>query len=855
MTVGPALTTALMAARLRDVDEALSRKLHAVNVQLSRRGGVAGTTRVRIQPTDRRVLALVRAAREMVAGPDPVPLPASNPLAPGPSAFAVLGSAGFELPAYADMFAAFPGWRAQVIRRGTEQPFESLVEVPTSAFLQAVGVRTRAAAGADADAVARAEAFTMGLAAALAHETVVSPLRRGAYGRRTGKPWHRRQPADAIRADMEASLRRLVGGPDPVSVFRQWWPTAERAAPLFTPYHEALEATYGLEARATTAAEAFGVGGPALTPERVTAGYRRLLADQVPWSMGEWFGVLTPFLLAPAVTLAVGGATVPGMQAFFRVDPVSERSFSDLITLGDFVNSITPFIASMIMWANVPDQPREPFASALWTFLARTGITAGWIGATAAGNPDAGVRWGLAGAELGLDVYQLIRFLVARGARQPGPAVVFGVNNIPALGTAVTLAHAGLAKAAVAVAKEAGASDDAAAAAGWVTMGLTSVGLWLGLGLPLAKALARGGGWMSWFATDDLPSLRGGLGAGRADDTIDAAAVFDDSALWHDPATAAPTLAELRYPTGSRPLVKVWRASGSPDLQISASGHVVTIRNGTTDTPVPLGPGARTVGDLVAALTNVPGVLAAPADTVVAYDLPWPAILSGPADGADPRPPAGDPAHTAFVPIPADEAHPYLLRHAPDDVLATRVGAAGVRRSAFDGLRGVPRGALGDVDDTALGTSADLALLLGLGMASRLRVVTPVTPAPDPVLVPAPLPAIAAALRPVDQVFRRWNLDHRRVNEWRTIVAGAAPPDVAAPADATLATGAQIAHAMGWVPLWRAWLRVAADLEQDTASARSSPDTPVVVTADGVSIRPTNAQLTAAMRYLLDLDP
>jgi hypothetical protein len=511
----------------------------------------------------------------------------------------------------------------------------------------------------------------------------------------------------------------------------------------------------------------------------------------------------------------------------------------------------------MVMWANVPDQPREPFISALWTFLARFAMTMAWlptIGSTT-NDPSVGARWGLAGGSLGLDVYQLIRFLVARGARQPGPAVVFGIQNITAVMTVVTLAHAGLARGMVALAKEAGADDSAASIAGWATMGASGVGLWLGLGLPLAKALSRGGGWMSWFVTDDLPSLRGAIGGPAATDTMDAAALFDDSTLWHDPATAVPGLADLRYPTGNRPLVKVWRDSGSPELQISHRDHVVTIRNGATETPLTIGPGVRTVAEIVSLLTGVAGVLAAPADAEVAYDLPWPATVAGPADQADPRPPAGDAAHGAFVPIPDDPDKPYLLRHAPDEALTSRFSARGNRRSPFDGLRGVPRAGLGDADDTVHGTSADLALLLGLGMASRMRNVTPLTPAPDPVLVPAPPPAVAARIGNVNQVFRRWNLDHRRVNEWRTIVAGGAAGEGPAPADATLADGFRVAHAMGWVPLWRAWLRVAADAQEDTASTTISDDTPFVQAADGTRFRPTNAQLTAAMRYVLDLDP
>ena len=73
---------------------------------------------------------------------------------------------------------------------------------------------------------------------------------------------------------------------------------------------------------------------------------------------------------------------------------------------------------------------------------------------------------------LGLDVYALDPpGSPLGGDRQPGPAVAFGVQNITAVMTLVTLAQAGLVKGIVGVAKAAGADDDAASIPGWVTMG------------------------------------------------------------------------------------------------------------------------------------------------------------------------------------------------------------------------------------------------------------------------------------------------------------------------------------------------------------------------------------------------
>src|SRR5207248_6134161 len=117
----------------------------------------------------------------------------------------------------------------------------------------------------------------------------------------------------------------------------------------------------------------------------------------------------------------------------------------------------------------------------------------------------------------------------------------------------------------------------------------------------------------------------------------------------------------------------------------------------------------------------------------------------------------------------------------------------------------------------------------------------------------------ARTLAPVFQVFRQWNLDERRVNEWRMLVQGGAErdqPDPAhadpamrpnpAPGAAPYTSAAQsapaappaptpeaVARALGWVPLWRAWSRMAADVTANTASTEPMSYTPAVGFANG----------------------
>jgi hypothetical protein len=854
--VQPAAVVALTNARLRDASEALSRKLNATTVNVKAGGVSSGVARSRFGATERRVLGLLTAASEMLGGADQAAVPITSPLYPGPSRFAVLGSSGFELASYADMLSEGGDWRSSMLRRGTPDPQRSLVVVPTTTFVNAAGAAAVAAAGqrpqAERDAAKkRAEAFTLGLMSAVAHGVTFGPVQRGERQRFTSRQWSRHQPGAMLSAADAAFLTRVIGGDSPSTQFRRWWPTAAEAAPFLPGLFSALDSAYKPDHRdpgavgwPTFESDLRKHPGPALSAARLAAGYERLLSDTSPWGAGAWFGVLTPFLLSPTISLLLGLALPNAPRFFSPDDPLTDSAFTELFTLAETVSSITPFITSMVMWANIPEHT-EAFVNALLIFLARAGIFGGWLRTMLREEdhePSPGVRWGLAGGMLALDVYAMIRALAARRGAQPGRAVVFGVQTIPGILALTTVIQGSLIKGMVALGKTGPAgSDRTAKALGGTTLALTGLGTWLGVGIPLARVLARGGGWTSWFRTIDGPSLAGTLAAVEgAREPSGLAALFDDSTLWHDPSRANPARADLRYPTGSRPLVKVWR-SGSDALEISPRDNVIKIRGGAQPVDVPIGPGARTVADIVAALTDVPGVEAAAFDGGELYDVPWPSALSDPGDETDPRVADTDASRTEFTRLPTNENKAYVIRHAPAAELTTSFGLSGPGSSRFDGVRLVPQATLGDIEDTALGAAADLALLLSLGAASRLRAV----PVPG-------TPPIAGSVGAVDRVFRDWNLDDRRVNEWRMLVAGGAAVEDAPPS-ADAVEGERVAHALGWVPLWRTWLRMAGDTTQDAAAALAAPYAPTVRTADGASFRPTNAQLSAGIRYLLDL--
>ncbi len=563
--VQPAAVVALANARLRDAREALERKLHASTVTAPS-GGLGRST---FGPTERRVLGLVQAAAEMLGGQHPVGLPPTSPLAPGPSKYAVLGSAGFELPAYADLFAAGGPWRADLMRRGNRDPNRSRVSVPSADFVNAFGALVRAEGNRDARR--RGEAITLGMLAALAHGIVMGPVARGAQARSSNLEWTRHTPGTFHTAVDAQILTRLVGTSDPVAAWRAWWPTAAEAEPWWPRYLEALDGTYHLTALPAPA-KGFSLferdfpDGAALDTTRLGAGYQRLLADRTPWGAGAWFGVLTPLLLAPSIA-TLAARLLPHAKRFATADPLTDRSFSELITLANALGSVTPFIYSMIMWSQVPDHT-GPFGNALALFLARVALTLGWIPTIGSETDDPSplARWAIAGGLVGADLYAMFRAIGAAGGRQPGATAVFAMQTIPGMTTVAALVQAALIKGIVAAA---GADD--ADTASWVTWAVSTVGLWLGVGLPVAFALA-GTGWLSWFRTGPRESTPTASALGERAEPTALAHVFDDSTLWHATLAADPTLDDLHYPSGTRALVRLWW-TGDGDLEVAHDGH------------------------------------------------------------------------------------------------------------------------------------------------------------------------------------------------------------------------------------------------------------------------------------------
>lgn len=161
--------------------------------------------------------------------------------------------------------------------------------------------------------------------------------------------------------------------------------------------------------------------------------------------------------------------------------------------------------------------------------------------------------------------------------------------------------------------------------------------------------------------------------------------------------------------------------------------------------------------------------------------------------------------------------------------------------------------------ETIMERAADLGVLLCLGAAPHLLSVAE-TRVPSLNGRTAGGAAVEERVAKVYQVFRNWNLDRRRENEWRMLIAGGAvdekdgdpkrwdatmrrPQDGAwsAPPDPVAAVE-PVTRRLGWVELLRRW-------SDGPASAGTNA-------LDTAGDSPTNQELSRALAYLLDMpDP
>ncbi|HTG33675.1 MAG TPA: hypothetical protein VLB76_12175 [Thermoanaerobaculia bacterium] len=748
---------------------------------------------------EKRLAYLVSQALDMASTPPWPALPehqAGDPLFAEISQFAVLGAMGPDVPAFAALLAPGQAWVFDTVHKGNPDRDREAVKAGTTDLALAIWDRGSAAAAQAATdpaelkkALSHLRAYVLGHLAHLAGDIVSHPYVNAVE-------WGRGEPAfdhTATEGSIDARVARQVFGRPSTREgqrWEAWWPLPEEV-PAWLPaaYAEALEQVYSLRTRRPTGFAEFEAGllkrdPPPLDESLMRDGFHVFRVGAVGigygWGWGHWFSVLSllalPLLALPPLVLAapharryLGGA---------EEKPDLEAARTELLTLPAAVAVFSSLVAAILI-EGITRRGVERYTA---TGLLSTGLSAGlglaFLGKTLGGSRTAApLRWLLLGVPLAVGLFHLSR------VDRPHTGSLPLVHALP---VAAVLAFLVVPL----IDKVPGLKKDVAAGIAIAAWTLAVLAGWIWLARRLRDAR--------------IPEEPRQLPADRPHHVR----LFDDTTLFHDPAVAAPTPADLFFPSGRRKLLELWVEDGNPDLWLRSDGFQLAFSaDGVTVSqvvPAPIEPvtARQYVLRLEAAIPGLKGRVAAPAD--LDYVLPPGYTFASEKAERDPAPATDPPERLEKL---GSANKPTAIYLAPKPAQAVRFGVHGPvdardhvvsAQGDEDGFLFVHDRLAGEAD-TVMDLAGDFAALLLLGGASRML---PEADRQD------------HGIAPIQQVFRNWNLDRRRVDEWRLLVAGGAArgPD--------LAEGDATARALGWVPLLRKWQDAAGRGETDVALSR-----------------------------------
>ena len=633
---------------------------------------------------------------------------------------------------------------------------------------------------------------------------------------------------------------------------------------LYEGYVDALEEAYRLRAARPPGFADFeelfkpGDSLSAVRLETPTPSFARTLS-MLAWGPVRWWFILLTPLAMPTVALLIARILRHGKELVIDGGNPDERSTFEVLTLAMGLGALWPFAFSMWLWSQI-DEHTEPFVTALVLFATRAGFVIAMLATMDDNDQSKLERWlGLFGPLAGADLYALIRGLFDLRDDTLGDAFVNFLQLLP-------IVTGGLTALVALLVQPFGELLDSVDAAYGILLAFLTIGLLAGVGIPLAITLSKTGGVRSLFLRERLeqfPLLDSVAGAAAPGNRAAAAHLFDDSTLWHEAAAAAGTLRTCATrPDGAR-----WCASGAPAtaLEVNGRGNTISFLM------------ARRLADR------------RPLRRAGTPPRRWRRCLRAELPGLQ-REPVGEPTRRTSCPSHRRWPTPATLRpHTParrargrlrpgrNDARRGVHGPAHAAWEARDPLRPA-RPVRPPLEGLRLVPEPHARRPRGVGARSRRRPRRAALPRrrAEPVgradraaragaLLPLP------ALGPVYQVFRQWNLDERRVNEWRMLVQGGAESEKARriPAAATRrcvrtrTRGARVRepgrgrraarHGDGLDP---ALARVAADGQRRHGRHDRRRRHAVHARrrhARRHAFQPTNAQLTTAVRFLLDL--
>lgn len=812
-------------------------KLEALRAALQSKVNVAPAN---VDASERAILTLAGTAARTFDVSDRVP---ATGLGRNLSKYVVLGAAAWDIPDFGLLLELEGGWLGELLRRGGPDGHFSARFVPSSTFIARVAALSLADATSDAERDA-VRAFVLGMVSAWASHIACDPLMRGLQWQRSSLDWDQSFPSyDDIEVSKWVAQQWLENAPTSAA-WSSWWPE-EPPQCLWKGIARAMQEQITDERKGRLFAEAKSRISrfPVPDADELAEGYglfRRTMSS--PMGMGGWFLVLSPLFLIPPFALLLARADVfESRKALAVSGNADERSWYEVWGHSMTFSSVGPLVYSMILWPTVPRRDAY-FVQSLVFSIARFALGATFYGTR---NESAGLRWGLVfSIASSIDLYFLITTIVQHARGRHGTATQYWLMTLPMLQTGTNLL--------IALLINALPKSDASF---WVTWAIYTAASWLVPSLVLAHHISASGGLVGLLrdSTDARSRLRyleflANSPCVQCDTMRETKAyLFDTLTTWASDETGA--LTSQRYPAGPRALVKIWWEE-STELRVLHDRDRVTLRvQGSPDVVVDLdGPlkAQQIVTLLSAALPNLKTKVL---DPTLDPLLPAPQLLADPGDSGQTWV-VHDQLANEFVKVGGSERKAYVLRHSPRSVLATPIGVHAERCNDDVPLRVLPSDPA-NIAGSGVDLASDLASLLAMATMPEIS-ATPLQPTGG-----------GTAIGRVHRVFREWNLSERHVEEWQRLFNGGLPapqdpaavePDMrAGSAASSNAAGAATANGLGWIRTLRTWKTLAVDpavkLDTPHSDSRTSqariPGQPPRV--------PTNREVNAALKYLMDL--
>lgn len=854
----------LARERLREIRDLLTAKVNSRGV---------------ITNVDRGVLALATKAYQMMSEVAPVDTtfpddPFVRPFGAGVSSFAVMGSMGPDITAFSALLAPGQAWVFDTIHKGNPSGNREMVVADTTEFVFEFWRKVSSKlTGQDAQ-LKKMRAYVLGHLCHMAGDIISHPFindiewhastaPQGKLDHQDGEVSHDAQVAQTIFRRKSTREGAAWG---------KWWPMPDDVPPeFFDAYAEAIEQIYKPVAKRRTGFAEFEERFADLAPPMPTAdfirdGYRvyrkgiiSLGYDTGAWG---WFAVLLPLSLPmmtmPLLALGPEKSRMLFLQRDLGND--TDRAWCEMLSLSLLVGSLSGLVYQS--WLASLTMHGVKTGSILGLVLQSIQIVLGIVALATLGVDMPGwLRWLLFVIVPGaIIVAQLIKAIVDAAREDHGmrSAIAWVYAAPPILMVVSALLGLGFSRLFLA----AEGSEELHPGL-FVLAAVLSSAIWFVLFFVVARYLLRD------FKIPELPKF----------DTARPHHVrlFDDTTLFFDqgtfvaanyPGGTSPKMIGRFYPSGHRKLLKLWW-EGDGDLFIRADrfGLVFSTNeagNGNPQTvPAPIGPLrlvefaeflTATVKDTGGQTGKLKASVLFPND--LDYELPSGAVF---ADHGDFEKTLAEHNASAakFKKLGKDQNSDYVLSHAPKPAQSIRFGRSGPVLSVREtneatirtnedatGYAYIFDPVVADSDTTLMRNAADFGALLCMGAVPHLEANVP------------------EADR-VYQVFRNWNLDRRRVNEWRMLVAGGAfsekgadlnkfDPAMLKPPNPSgwttkmtgdeLAEGEKTAREIGWAPLLREWLDMARRPSVDSLAEERLK-----------ASMPTNRAMTRAMAYLLDM--